>query len=645
MKTDRINALLIVSIMLTIISGIITHYAIVESGERVDVVLHTEEVMQESTALLALFKDAETAHRDYLISQDSVFLKPYHSARLHLQQRLSNIKKLVQDNPQQVQLLNAHIEPLLQRKFQALDDLLHAFPQAQRRENVEALTLSHKRLDSLRTYLDLFSAREQGLLSSRLTSLQNTLSTQRKVRYLSFVLIGLTSILALITITRKQNRNVNLIMRLNEAKTTLEEKVRERTLELQKKHALAEKLNRDLKENFNTLESFYKTLQIQNTKSQDTLREIEFLYNNANCGYHSLDPEGRIVRMNQTELNWLGYERDEVIGKLKLENIIVPEEIPIFRAKFPVFMKNGIIRNMKHHYVRKNGTTFPVLINSTAIYDEERRYIMSRATVVDISDQEEAEKRLIEANTKLLYFNEEKNHFLGIAAHDLRTPLSTILGLINLLKMEQDNLSPEQREYVRYIEKSCASMQLLVNNLLDINRIEQGLHTINPTKLSLNTLLHQQVRTFKETAGKKEIRLILEDDPGIVLTTDPESLCRVLENLISNAIKFSLRQSTVVIQATSSHTHVTFKVIDQGPGILKEEMGLLFNKFQRLSARPTGGESSSGLGLSIVKELVTTLQGNIFVETEVNKGTTFIVELPIEFSMVEVLQQDIRNSK
>ena len=646
MKTDRINTLLIVSIMLTVISGIITHYAIKESEERVDIVLRTREVMHESAALLSLLKDAETVHRDYLISQDSAFLKPYYTARQHLQQRLIRLEKMVLDNPEQVQLLNNHIEPLIRRKLHSLEHLIRSFTKVDANDNLQALTLGHKRLDSLRTYLATFNQQEENLLTARMATLQRTLSTQRKVRYMSFLLIGLTSILALITITKKQDRNDELIKTLNGINASLEEKVKERTLALQKKKALAEKLNEDLKKNFETLESFYKALQIKNVKAEDTLREIEYLYNNANCGYHSLDADGCIVRMNQTELNWLGYKREEVIGKLMLENIIAPEEVPEFREKFPLFIKSGIIRNMKHHYIRKNGTTFPVLINSTALYDEHHQYIMSRATVIDISDQEEAEKKLIQANTKLLYFNEEKNHFLGIAAHDLRTPLSTILGLINLFKLNNENLTQDQSEYVRYIEKSCTSMQLLINNLLDINRIEQGLNQLNPVQVSLNTMLDQQVHMFKESAEKKDIHLTLEDTPDIVLTTDPEALCRVFENLISNAIKFSHRHSAVWIRVADHHTHVVVKVIDHGPGILKEEMGRLFNKFQRLSARPTGGESSSGLGLSIVKELVTTLQGKITVESEVNKGTTFILELPLTLSMEEVLQhQYIKNSK
>ncbi len=115
-----------------------------------------------------------------------------------------------------------------------------------------------------------------------------------------------------------------------------------------------------------------------------------------------------------------------------------------------------------------------MLLNATAIFDNDDHFIMSRTTVVDITEQEEAEKRLIIFNQQLQALNEEKDNFLGAAAHDLKSPLNGILGLIQLFKRKSNNLTIEQLEYLRYVEQSCASMKLMVTNLLDIHRIEQG---------------------------------------------------------------------------------------------------------------------------------------------------------------------------
>jgi signal transduction histidine kinase len=312
-----------------------------------------------------------------------------------------------------------------------------------------------------------------------------------------------------------------------------------------------------------------------------------------------------------------------------MPDILVPDETAVFKQKFHEFLTTGSLKNMKFHYRRKDGTFFPVLLNSTALYNEHGVFTMSRATVIDISEQEENAQKLIDANKKLLSLNEEKNNFLGIAAHDLKSPLNGILGLINLIKNRQDNLSVQQQEYLCYIENACTSMKVMVTNLLDINRIEQGLNTIEPMPFVLAKILEHQIKITKEHADKKSIRVVLENNnTDIIVTTDEAAFTRIVDNLLSNALKFSPPGRTIWITITQREDHVTIGFTDQGPGIKPEEIGLLFNKFKKLSNRPTAGESSTGLGLSIVRELVTLLNGKLHVTSIPDKGSTFTVELP-----------------
>jgi signal transduction histidine kinase len=173
-------------------------------------------------------------------------------------------------------------------------------------------------------------------------------------------------------------------------------------------------------------------------------------------------------------------------------------------------------------------------------------------------------------------------------------------------------------------------MSALVNNLLDIGRIELGRNEINPERVELGVLLKQHIKIFEEQAERKKITIILEDNaPAVTLTTDPKVLTRIMENLISNAIKFSPHEKQILIRVIHNAANIKVEVKDQGPGIAKEELPDLFKKYQRLSAKPTGGESSTGLGLSIVKELVSYLDGKISVESDRNAGATFILELPM----------------
>ena len=203
------------------------------------------------------------------------------------------------------------------------------------------------------------------------------------------------------------------------------------------------------------------------------------------------------------------------------------------------------------------------------------------------------------------------------------------MGLINLIKPDSPNFSSAQREYFNHIGQASIEMGTLVNNLLDINRIEQGLNPITLEKVNLQEVLEHQVQIFRERADRKGITIRLEEiSPVVELITDRNSLMRILENLISNAIKFSPHNKQVLVRMIPSAKHIKLEIKDQGPGIRKEEMPLLFKKYQRLNAKPTGGETSTGLGLSIVRELVRCLSGNITVESKENHGTSFIVELP-----------------
>jgi PAS domain S-box-containing protein len=629
MKTVRITTLLVVSILLTITSAVITHFAVRESSERVNIVLKTQEVIRASDAIFSQLKQTEIYYRDYILSHDSTLLKKFGETNRDIEDQLAHLQSQISDTAQ-IKLLQATVVPMVKEKISHLTASLKNVGTVTPHEEFNTLRQLHQYPDNLRESIARFNHQEEKLLASRMNILQKVLATQRVIRYICFVLIGITSLLALISLIKKQKQNDDLIVQLHITNATLEEKIGERTLELARKNQLTEKLNRDLQENFHTLELFFEALQVKNIKTEDTLREIKHLYDNANCGYHSLDPKGLIVRINQTELQWLGYQREEVVGKLSLGDILIAEEQAMFSTDFDQFVKDGFIRNKKNHYKRKDGTVFPVLINSSAIYDLQENFIMSRATVVDITEQEESEKKLIIFNERLKALNDEKDSFLGIAAHDLKSPLNGILGLINLLKHKTSNLTTEQQEYLRYIEQSCSNMKVMVTNLLDINRIEQGYGTLSLSHFSLRELLQQQLRMFQEPADRKNIKLVLDDsEKEIFMFSDPALVSRICDNLVSNAIKFSLPNGHVRLRPSLTEGHVTIEVEDQGPGIKKEEISLLFNKFKKLSARPTGGESSTGLGLSIVNELVHLLKGKILVDSEENVGTTFRAKIPL----------------
>ncbi|MBS1543138.1 MAG: CHASE3 domain-containing protein [Bacteroidetes bacterium] len=242
---------------------------------------------------------------------------------------------------------------------------------------------------------------------------------------------------------------------------------------------------------------------------------------------------------------------------------------------------------------------------------------------------QERTHELQEANKDLIKLNEEKTHFLAITTHDLKAPLAGITGLLRVIRMDSQTLTPKQLEYVRLIEDTCDEMQSLISNLLDISSVEHGSVELQPADVRVPGLFNQLKDRFLSWASRKNIELeFVNKSQQPSLRTDHDILLRILDNLVSNAIKFSPSGSKVTIAASDEGTGIRFNIVDQGPGIKPDERSRLFNRFQRLSARPTEGESSSGLGLSISKELAGQLGGVLDLEKSDAQGSVFSVHVP-----------------
>lgn len=221
----------------------------------------------------------------------------------------------------------------------------------------------------------------------------------------------------------------------------------------------------------------------------------------------------------------------------------------------------------------------------------------------------------------------EKQQLIGLVSHDLKGPFNRIFALIQLMELTNENLTEEQREYLGKIHQIVADGLSMIRNLLDNRRLEdQGIdHT--PENLNLSYAVGSLVKNYRTLAVKKKIQIHFEPPAQAVVLADKMYLNRIFENLISNALKFSPEGKNIFVLIEEAGDKFLVKVKDEGPGITKEDQKNLYRKFQRLSARPTGGESTTGLGLSIVKALVEKMGSEIICESEEGMGTTFIVKL------------------
>ncbi len=227
-------------------------------------------------------------------------------------------------------------------------------------------------------------------------------------------------------------------------------------------------------------------------------------------------------------------------------------------------------------------------------------------------------------NMELVDLNDEKNHLIEIVAHDLRNPLTSSLTIANNLKSNGDGMKRDDREGLDFLLKALNRMHEMITKILDIRVIEQKKINMKYEKTDLSIIINEVHKNMQESARHKNINIRLEN-PKTYGFVDKNYLTQVFENLLSNAIKFSPRDKDVWIRVKEINGEIRVNFIDDGPGIAKDEMNRLFGKYQRLSAKPTGGEDSTGLGLSIVKKYVEVMGGRVWCESEPGKGANFIV--------------------
>jgi signal transduction histidine kinase len=224
--------------------------------------------------------------------------------------------------------------------------------------------------------------------------------------------------------------------------------------------------------------------------------------------------------------------------------------------------------------------------------------------------------------------NRFKTRLLSVAARDLRNPITAISGYAGLLLFQLSDDSP-LREFLEPIQRGARRMEHLLHSLLESSIIEDDTFSLQVKRLDLVDLAQQVVEMNQQRARHKAQTLHVDAAPGCIVEADEGRMWQILENIVTNAIKFSPPNKDIWVGVTRHDQCIRYTVRDQGPGLTQEDQRRLFNRLERLSAIPTGGEDTTGLGLSIVKQLVELQGGRVWAESQGSEqGSTFIVELP-----------------
>ena len=368
---------------------------------------------------------------------------------------------------------------------------------------------------------------------------------------------------------------------------------------------------------------------------QQSAAEFEDLYDQAPCGYHSLDPDGLYLRVNQYELELLGYTRDEVVGHLRFADVLTPASAQAFHERFPRFVETGHAYNLEFELLSRDGTRIPVLLSATAVRDEAGRFVMSRSTLIDITDRQQAEARIQALNEVLAQrarqleaANAELQAFSYSVSHDLRAPLRSIDGFsLALVEDYAPQLDEPARDYLNRIRAAAQRMGELIDALLILSRVTRA--ELRRLPLNLSALAEAVAAELRQREPGHAVELTIA--PGLTAEGDPSLVRNVLENLLSNAWKFTAGCHPARIEFgrlpdDGVGDGPVFFVRDNGAGFDMTYADRLFGAFQRLHDQRTF--KGTGVGLATVQRIILRHGGRVWGEAQVGAGATFYFTLP-----------------
>ncbi|HYF70034.1 MAG TPA: ATP-binding protein [Ohtaekwangia sp.] len=349
-------------------------------------------------------------------------------------------------------------------------------------------------------------------------------------------------------------------------------------------------------------------------------RRLEIKIENLNKAQDNLTSDNYLLEYKKKDLLVVSDKLEEANEEISMKNA----ELMVQQAKIQEQAQK--LQAIHQELVEKNEA---LELQKESLLDQSDYLHEANETISQMHrDMEKQKDEILQKNKELLNLNNEKNNLIGIVAHDLKSPLNQIKGLLSIMKLTTSNLTEETLNYIEMMEASSGRLSDMIAKILDVEAIESKKLNLTIEEVDLSALVENLVKRYSLTAEKKNISIQSSLPDKITAQVDKGYTDQVLENLLSNAIKFSQPNKNVFIKLHKSSGTVVCEIKDEGPGLTESDKQKLFGKYQKLSARPTADETSTGLGLSIVKKFVEAMQGKIWCESEEKKGASFFVQLP-----------------
>jgi PAS domain S-box-containing protein len=574
----RTSAVLAALIVLTAV-GVLSYRASIEFEDRVESVKHTNDVQLAIAALQEKYTQTRLHWRSYLISQSPGALREFEFSSAGLQSQMHELLSMIRDNPGQQQRL------------------------ARARSLMET---------DIGTMTEVAALRKKGLLSSA----EDILARLEAVS---------PSVIAFGAVAREMFSVEKSLLEAREKQSELSARRLRIAMVSGSAAALAILVAAYLallRENRTRLEA--------QRQAQKSARESEDLYDNAPCGYHSVDKDGLIVKMNATLLAWLGYRKEEVVGQLRHPDLMTAESAAYFADHaFPLFKRQGWLKDIEFDYRRSDGSVLSAALNATTVYDENGNYVSSRSTTYDITARKHAEAEVRSLNATLAEraadleaANKELESFSYSVSHDLRSPLRAIDGYSLMLQEDYGGrLDDEGRRLLGVVRENSARMATLIDDLLAFSRL--GRKPVAKAPVEMEALARE---VLNDIPRDKAVEISVGTLPGA--QGDRALLRQVWMNLSSNAVKYSSKHpaARIEIGGRTDDAECIYWVRDNGVGFDMRYYRKLFGVFQRLHGHDEF--PGTGVGLAIVQRVVARHGGRVWAESAPGKGASFYFSLP-----------------
>ena len=362
-------------------------------------------------------------------------------------------------------------------------------------------------------------------------------------------------------------------------------------------------------------------------------RQNELILKSVGDGIFGVNLDGEITFYNPSALNMTHFEEDEVEGKPLHEVLnLTLEDGSNYKQNYPlyqVFEDGQAQSKYEEVFWTKDGSALLAEYICTPIYEDEK-IVGAVVTFRDILRRKRVEEALVQAKEEAERANRAKSDFLSRMSHELRTPLNSILGFAQILEMDKvDRLTPRQKPWVSQVRKAGDHLLELINEILDLARIESGKMTVSMENVDVVPLMKEVLVLIMPMSKERKIKIVnMVSIPRLVVFGDRVRLKQVFLNLLSNAVKYNIEKGIISIYyRKTSEGKIRISIEDSGIGVSKEKIDDLFEPFARLDADESEVEGT-GIGLTITRRLVEQMRGNIYVKSSLDKGSCFTLELP-----------------